>query len=146
VDEAKKFREEDTDVGLTTATLAGASARPEARAVAAPTFKAAGSSSAGAATAVALDKQVVPLFSAEEAKDFRGRWDAIQVSFVDEPRQVVEQADGLVAVAMKRLAEMFAAERARLEGQWDRGDNVSTEDLRLALQRYRSFFGRILSV
>jgi hypothetical protein len=49
-------------------------------------------------------------------------------------------------VAMKRLAEMFAAERARLESQWDRGDNVSTEDLRLALQRYRSFFGRILSV
>jgi hypothetical protein len=95
---------------------------------------------------VALDKQVLPLFSAEAAKDFRGRWDAIQVNFVDEPRQVVEQADGLVAVAMKRLAEMFAAERARLEGQWDRGDNVSTEDLRLALQRYRSFFGRILSV
>ena len=89
---------------------------------------------------------MVPLFSAEEAKDFRGRWDAIQVNFVDEPRQVVEQADGLVAVAMKRLAEMFAAERARLESQWDRGENVSTEDLRLALQRYRSFFGRILSV
>ena len=146
MDEAKKFREEDTDVGLTTAALAGAGARQEVRAVAAPSIKVGGGSSTGAATAVALDKQVVPLFSAEEAKDFRGRWDAIQVSFVDEPRQVVEQADSLVAVAMKRLAEMFAAERARLEGQWDRGDNVSTEDLRLALQRYRSFFGRILSV
>ena len=146
MDEAKKFREEDTDVGLTTAPLAGAGARPEVRAVAAPTFGVGGGSSAGAATALALDKQAVPLFSAEEAKDFRGRWDAIQVNFVDEPRQVVEQADGLVTVAMKRLAEMFAAERARLEGQWDRGDNVSTEDLRLALQRYRSFFGRILSV
>jgi hypothetical protein len=145
VDEAKKFREEDTDVGLTTATLAGAGARQEVRAVPAPSVRVGGGSSA-AATAVALDKQVVPLFSAEEAKDFRGRWDAIQVSFVDEPRQVVEQADSLVAAAMKRLAEMFAAERARLEGQWDRGDNVSTEDLRLALQRYRSFFGRILSV
>jgi hypothetical protein len=58
----------------------------------------------------------------------------------------VKQADSLVAAATKRLAEMFAAERARLEGQWDRGDNVSTEDLRLALQRYRSFFGRLLSV
>jgi hypothetical protein len=68
------------------------------------------------------------------------------VSFVDDPRRVVEQADSLVAVTMKRLAEMFAAERARLEGQWDRGDNVSTEDLRLALRRYRSFFGRLLSV
>jgi hypothetical protein len=146
VDEAKKFREEDTDVGLTTATLAGARARQEVRAVPAPSVNVGGGSSAGAATAVALDKQVVPLFSAEEAKDFRGRWDAIQVSFVDEPRQVVEEADSLVALAMKRLAEMFAAERARLEGQWDSGDNVSTEDLRLALQRYRSFFGRILSV
>jgi hypothetical protein len=146
VDEAKKFREEDTDVGLTTATLAGARARQEVRAVPAPSVNVGGGSSAGAATAVALDKQVVPLFSAEEAKDFRTRWDAIQVSFVDEPRQVVEEADSLVAVAMKRLAEMFAAERARLEGQWDSGDNVSTEDLRLALQRYRSFFGRILSV
>ncbi|MGB7281632.1 MAG: hypothetical protein WBE13_05150 [Candidatus Acidiferrum sp.] len=146
MDETKRIREEDTDEGLTTATLAGAGARPVARAVVAPSFAVAGGSSAGAATAVALDKQVVPLFSAEEAKDFRSRWDAIQVSFVDEPRQVVEQADSLVALAMKRLAEMFAAERARLEGQWDRGDNVSTEDLRLALQRYRSFFGRILSV
>jgi len=146
VDETKKKREEDTDVGLTTAALAGASARPEARAAFAPGLKIAATSSAGAATAVALEKQAVPLFSAEEAKVFRGRWDAIQVNFVDEPRQVVEQADGLVALAMKRLAEMFAAERARLEGQWDRGDNVSTEDLRLALQRYRSFFGRILSV
>ena len=146
MDETKKFREEDTDVGLTTATLAGAGARQDARAVAVQSVKVGGSSSAGAATALALDKQAVPLFSAEEAKDFRARWDAIQVNFVDEPRQVVEQADSLVAVAMKRLAEMFAAERARLEGQWDRGDNVSTEDLRLALQRYRSFFGRILSV
>jgi hypothetical protein len=58
----------------------------------------------------------------------------------------VEQADSLVAGTMKRLAEMFANERANLEGRWDRGDNVSTEDLRLALRRYRSFFGRLLSV
>jgi hypothetical protein len=81
-----------------------------------------------------------------EAKDFRARWDAIQVGFVDEPRQAVQQADGLVAGAMKRLAEMFAAERAKLEGQWDRGDDGSTEELRLTLRRYRSFFGRLLSV
>jgi hypothetical protein len=144
VEEAKRIKEEDTDVGLTTATLAGAGARPGLRAGSGPSVG--GGSSAAAATAVALDKQVVPLFAAEEAKDFRGRWDAIQGSFVDEPRKVVEQADSLVALAIERLAEMFAAERARLEGQWGRGDNVSTEDLRLALQRYRSFFGRILSV
>jgi hypothetical protein len=68
------------------------------------------------------------------------------VGFVDEPRQAVEKADALVAGAMKRLAEVFAAERERLEKQWDRGDSVSTEELRLALRRYRAFFGRLLSV
>jgi hypothetical protein len=86
------------------------------------------------------------LFSAEESKDLYAKWDAIQVGFVDEPRQAVERADSLVAGAMKRLAEMFAQERSRLEGQWDRGDSVSTEELRLALRRYRAFFGRLLSV
>jgi hypothetical protein len=146
VDEANKVKEVKTNVGLTTVTSAGVGARPEVRTVAAPSFGAGPASSAGAATAPAMDERATPLFSSEEAKDFRSRWDAIQVSFVDEPRQVVEQADALVAVAMKRLAEMFAAERTKLEGQWDRGDDVSTEDLRLALRRYRSFFGRLLSV
>ena len=92
------------------------------------------------------DYQATPLFSPSEATDFRARWDAVQVGFVDEPRHAVEEADGLVAAAMKRLAEIFAEERARLDGQWDRGDSVSTEDLRLALRRYRSFFGRLLSI
>jgi hypothetical protein len=86
------------------------------------------------------------LFSQEETNSLRGQWDSIQVGFVDEPRQAVERADQLVAGAMKRLAEGFAAERSRLEGQWDRGDSVSTEELRLALRRYRAFFGRLLSV
>jgi hypothetical protein len=76
----------------------------------------------------------------------RAEWDAIQASFVDEPRQAVEQADRLVAAAIRRLAEVFAEEKTRLEGQWDRGGDVSTEDLRQALRRYRSFFGRVLSV
>ena len=70
----------------------------------------------------------------------------MQASFVDEPRQAVEQADRLVAAAIKRLAEIFAEEKARLEGQWDRGGDVSTEDLRQALRRYRAFFGRVLSI
>ena len=95
---------------------------------------------------MALDEQATPLFSPNEAKEFRARWDAIQAGFVDEPRGAVEQADSLVAGTMKRLAEIFADERAKLEGQWDRGDGVSTEDLRLALRRYRSFFGRLLSI
>ena len=65
---------------------------------------------------------------------------------MDEPRRAVEAADSLVAQAIKRLAETFAGERRHREEQWSRGDNVSTEDLRIALQRYRSFFDRLLSV
>ncbi|UTP38010.1 hypothetical protein M9M90_12270 [Phenylobacterium sp. LH3H17] len=117
----------------------------------------AGASTAAPAEARSFDDEAVPrptqtqheaapLFPSEEASAFRARWDGIQAGFVDEPRQAVEQADSLVAGAMKRLAETFAKERANLEGQWDRGDDVSTEDLRLALQRYRSFFGRLLSM
>lgn len=86
------------------------------------------------------------LFSGDETHDLQGRWEKIQIAFVDEPRKAVEQADSLVATTIKRLAEVFAQERSKLEGQWGRGDNVSTEDLRVALQRYRSFFQRLLSV
>jgi hypothetical protein len=87
-----------------------------------------------------------PLFPGDETKRFRSEWDTIQIGFVDEPRKSVEKADSLVANVMKRLAEVFADERKKLEGQWDRGENVDTEDLRVALQRYRSFFDRLLSV
>lgn len=87
-----------------------------------------------------------PLFPAETADGMRRRWQDVQASFVDEPRRAVEQADELVATAIKQLAEIFATERAQLEQQWDQGDQVSTEDLRLALQKYRSFFGRLLAV
>jgi len=93
-----------------------------------------------------IDNQPTPLFSESEVGDYRSRWSSVQTAFVDEPRRAVEDADNLVASLMKQLAEGFANERSRLEGQWDRGDNVSTEDLRLALQRYRSFFDRLLKV
>jgi hypothetical protein len=96
--------------------------------------------------AVPADGQPAPLFSESEVGGFRSRWSDIQLAFVDEPRQAVEDADNLVASVMKKLAEGFANERAGLERQWDRGDNVSTEDLRVALQRYRSFFDRLLKV
>src|SRR5262245_2907718 len=87
-----------------------------------------------------------PLFPSEEAAHLRSRWGAIQVGFVEEPRRSVQEADSLVATTMKRLAEQFATERSNLEGQWDRGSDVSTEDLRIALRRYRSFFDRLLSI
>lgn len=136
MNEESKEKEEQKNVGLTTADLAGVDERTSPK----------GASAAGVASSLATEEQATPLLSPEEAKDFRARWDAIQVGFVDEPRRAVEQADSLVAGAMQRLAEMFADERAKLEGQWDRGDDVSTEELRLALRRYRSFFGRLLSV
>jgi hypothetical protein len=87
-----------------------------------------------------------PLFPEKESNDFRTRWTDIQAGFVDEPRRAVEQADALVAEVIKRLADSFAAERSKLESQWGRGDDVSTEDLRVALRRYRSFFDRLLKV
>src|SRR5262249_39306916 len=86
------------------------------------------------------------MFEKEETDDFRSRWQRIQIDFIDDPRKSVQLADELVAGTMKRLAQIFAQERERLEQEWDRGDDVSTEDLRLAFQRYRSFFDRLLSV
>jgi hypothetical protein len=97
-------------------------------------------------TALKKEDAPGPLFAPAEGQDLRSQWEKIQTGFVDEPRQAVKDADGLVAVAIKRLAEIFADERSKMEREWDRGDNVSTEDLRIALRRYRSFFDRILSV
>ena len=95
--------------------------------------------------AAAVSKPM-PLFSESEMGDFRSQWSKVQTRFVDEPRRTVEDADKLVASVMQRLAEGFANERSGLEKQWESGDNVSTEDLRLALQRYRSFFDRLLNL
>jgi len=86
-----------------------------------------------------------PLFAGEDAEQFRSRWQQVQTGFVDEPRKAVEEADSLVADLMKRLAETFSQERSSLEEQWDSGEDASTEDLRVALQKYRSFFDRLLS-
>jgi hypothetical protein len=88
----------------------------------------------------------IPLLPADEATSFRARWSEVQTGFVDEPRHAVEQADGLVAEMMQRLATVFADERSKLERQWSQGDDVSTEDLRVGLRRYRAFFDRLLSV
>jgi hypothetical protein len=85
------------------------------------------------------------LFDQDELRDLRIRWDQVQTSFVDEPRHAVEQADTLVATIVKRIAEQFAEEREKLEQQWHRGNDVSTEDLRQGLKRYRAFFDRLLS-
>jgi hypothetical protein len=87
-----------------------------------------------------------PLLPNQEVDQFWDQWNAIQAKFVDNPDTSVEAADSLVAQVMKRLAEIFSQEREQLESQWREGKEVSTETLRLALQRYRSFFHRLLSL
>ena len=94
----------------------------------------------------AREQETMPLLGEDDARIYEDRWEECQRGFVDEPRQSVEEADQLVASLMKHLASEFADERARLEAQWDRGEDVSTEDLRIALQRYRSFFHRLLNI
>jgi hypothetical protein len=86
------------------------------------------------------------LLFAGDGEGYRDRWRDIQAEFVDHPRQAVEEADGLVAEIMQEVARVFAEERGRLESQWDQGEDANTEDLRVALTRYRSFFERLLAV
>jgi hypothetical protein len=90
-------------------------------------------------------EDVGPLLPQSDQQSFVVRWEEIQTHFVDDPRSAVEDADQLVASVMQQLAEGFADERGRLEGMWGRGEDVGTEDLRVALQRYRAFFHRLLS-
>jgi len=119
---------------------------PPANVAVAPVANVASPSSTATAVARAREEDRVALFIANEANELRARWDGIQVGFVDEPRKSVQEADALVSATITRLAEMFAAERQKLEQQWDRSENISTEDLRVALQRYRSFFARLLAI
>jgi hypothetical protein len=84
------------------------------------------------------------LLNREESDQFRTRWNKIQGKFVDEPRSAVEQADELVTEVIELITEMFNNEHRSLEAQWNMGNDVSTEDLRIALQRYRSFFNSLV--
>jgi hypothetical protein len=84
------------------------------------------------------------LLNLDESEQFRAHWNEIQGKFVDEPRSSVQQADALVSEVIEKITQMFADEHSSLEGQWKEGNNVSTEDLRKALQHYRSFFNRMV--
>jgi len=98
------------------------------------------------AAAPATNEKEAALFDAGAAGDLRERWQSIQVAFVDEPRGAVEQADQLVDEVLKRLAESFTRERGELERAWSGGSEASTEELRQAIRRYRSFFNRLLAI
>ena len=86
------------------------------------------------------------LFQGPHAEEFRRRWDAIQIGFVDDPRAAVRNADELVAQVLRTLAESFADQRSRIESTLGEGEHANTEAMRVALQRYRSFFQRLLSL
>lgn len=94
----------------------------------------------------ATEERLEPLFDTGRATQLRDRWHALQANFVDDPRAAVGEADSLVAELLHDLAQSFDQARSGLETQWNQGDDVSTEELRITLQRYRSFFERILSV
>ncbi|MDT5130621.1 MAG: hypothetical protein QOH54_6265 [Mycobacterium sp.] len=86
------------------------------------------------------------LFADDELAGMRARWDNVQAGFVDDPRECVQKADSLVSDVVERLTTGFTQARSRLEEQWARGEEASTEDLRVALKRYREFFERLLAV
>jgi hypothetical protein len=86
-----------------------------------------------------------PLLPDDQGDRLRGRWREVQTRFVDDPRDAVAAADGLVAELMQTLASGFAERRRALEEQWQRGEDVGTEQLRVVLQQYRAFFDRLLS-
>ncbi|AOP48506.1 hypothetical protein [Streptomyces lydicus] len=99
----------------------------------------------GAARGGASDEEAPQLLSGKDADGFRDRWQEIQNRFVDDPRAAVHGADALVAEVMQTLATTFADHKQSLEGQWNRGEQVDTEGLRLALRHYRAFFHRLLA-
>lgn len=138
---AEERSERDANQRVSTADLAGR-AQPDIQ----PDRSGAAAARAKAAPEANGAEERVALFPDAELGDYRGRWQNVQGSFVDDPRSAVRSADELVASVMTRLAQVFADERSKLEHEWDKGEDVSTEDLRVALRRYRSFFDRLLSV
>jgi hypothetical protein len=92
------------------------------------------------------EDELVPLFESDFAEKFRSRWLNIQSKFVDDPGDSVKQADDLVADVIQSVTRSFADRRGTLEKQWKGGEKASTEDLRIALKQYRSFFDRLLTL
>jgi hypothetical protein len=99
-----------------------------------------------ATTPKAMESEPLPWLSGEEIDELKSRWNSIQIKFVDEPHTAVEQADALVAEALERIKQVFSNKRTILNEQWINHQDISTEDLRISLQSYRSFLNRILAL
>jgi hypothetical protein len=136
-------RGEARERNLTTADLAASANKPmpspnDRRPVTA--------ANTGATQAEKEETALAPLFTEDAARAFRSRWDVVQRGFVDDPQEAVQAGDELVAQVIKSLAESFSEQRSALEGELSQADRSSTENLRLALRRYRSFFERLLAI
>jgi hypothetical protein len=103
-----------------------------------------GASGPGGQRSPGRDNGQAPLFAPQEGDRLRGEWESVQAAFVDDPRAAVQRANALVSEVVHDLTESFTTAQSRLEQQWSQGEDVSTEDLRQALHRYRSFFERLL--
>lgn len=128
---------------LTTADLAASANRPPTSSSDRPVMEV---NTAGVVQTRREETRLAPLFTEDAAADFRSRWDIVQRGFVDDPQEAVRAGDELVAQVIKSLAETFSNQRSALEGDLDQTDRSSTENLRLALRRYRSFFERLLTI
>jgi hypothetical protein len=130
---------------LTTADIAGEGTAEDIASSDTTPQRPATARAAGDETATDDGRTTEPLFASSDAERYRDQWTSVQGEFVDQPREAVEQADRLVADLMQSLAAQFSEARTGLESQWTDNDDVSTEDLRVAMKRYRSFFERLLS-
>jgi hypothetical protein len=137
---------EPRETALTTADLANSANRPAASVQADRPVLEAINTDGVTQTTMKEDAQLAPLFTQNVALDFRSRWDVVQRGFVDDPREAVRAGDELVAQVIKSLAETFADQRSELEGGRDHTEESTTENLRISLRRYRSFFERLLAI
>ncbi len=142
VDGEPRGRSEARERNLTTADLAAHANKP----LTCPNDRPASAANIDATQTRQEQSTLVPLFTDEAARTFRSRWDDVQRGFVDDPRKAVQAGDELVAQVIKSLAESFSEQRSAVEGELSQADRSSTEDLRLALRRYRSFFERLLAI
>ena len=130
-----------------TAQRESESQRPdEGRAAAQPMYNQRQTADRPSQTSNSDQEELVSLFDHDAAEKFRARWLSIQSKFVDDPSDSVKQADQLVADVIDGITRSFADRRGSLEQQWNGGEQASTEDLRIALKQYRSFFDRLLTL
>ncbi|MGG2459308.1 hypothetical protein ACO0M4_05700 [Streptomyces sp. RGM 3693] len=147
----REYPPDSTGSGLSTEDLAQPRDRTGEPAGAAPAFPGESTTTPGEAAeppeskAAPVEDEVPQLLTSEDEEAFRSRWQEIQNKFVDDPRDAVHSADALVADVMQTLAKTFAEHKQELEGQWNRGEQADTENLRMALRHYRSFFNRLLT-